>query len=147
MIQAILWAQWKSIRILRFGSGKRGAVFSALTSLLWYGFWAVTSVGLASFVADPKLQHDVEQLFPAILVFVILYWQLAPILMASLGASLDLKKLLAYPIPIASLFWVEVMLRVTTGIEMLLVLAGAAIGLIRNPTFGGWAKAPHGTTE
>ena len=143
MIRAILWAQWKSIRILRFGSGKRGALFSALTTLLWYGFWAVTAVALASFVSDPKLQRDVEQLFPAILVFVILYWQLAPILMASLGASLDLKKLLAYPIPTASLFWVEVMLRVTTGIEMLLILTGAAIGLIRNPTFGGWAKAPR----
>ena len=35
MIQAILWAQWKSIRITRFGAGKAGALFSAFTSLLW----------------------------------------------------------------------------------------------------------------
>jgi ABC-2 type transport system permease protein len=143
LIGAILWAQWKSIRFLRFSSGRRGALFSALTSVLWYGFWIVTAVGLASFLADPNLQRDAELLFPAILVFVILYWQLAPILVASLGASLDLKKLLAYPIPTSSLFWVEVLLRVTTGVEMLLVLAGGAAGLIANPTFGGWARAPR----
>ena len=67
----------------------------------------------------------------------------AGILVASLGASLDLKKLLAYPIPTTSLFWIEVMLRVTTGIEMLLILTAGAIGLILNPTFGRWAKAPR----
>ena len=143
MIRAILWAQWKSIRILRRTSGRRGALFSAFTSILWYGFWAVCAGGLQSFAADPSLRHDIESLFPAVLIFVILYWQLAPVLVASLGASLDLKKLLAYPIRTASLFWVEVMLRVTTGIEMLLLLAGAAVGLIRNPVYGGWARAPR----
>ena len=143
LIQAILWAQWKSIRVLRFSSGRRGAVFSALTSLLWYGFWALVAAGLASFTADPSLKREIEGLFPAVLIFVVLYWQVAPILVASLGASLDLKKLLAYPIPSSNLFWVEVMLRVTTGFEALLILAGGAIGLIRNPVFGGWAKAPR----
>jgi len=27
VIQTILWAQWKSIRILRFGAGRKGALF------------------------------------------------------------------------------------------------------------------------
>ena len=141
MIRAILWAQWKSIRILR--SSGRGALFSAITSAIWYGLWTIAAIGLASFTADPNLRHEVEALFPAVLIFVMIYWQLAPILVASLGASLDLKKLLAYPIPTARLFWIEVMLRVTTGIEMLLILTGGAIGLILNPQFGGWAKAPR----
>ena len=48
MIQAILWAQWKSIRILRFGSGKRSTIFSIITSALWYGLWTVAAIGLAS---------------------------------------------------------------------------------------------------
>jgi len=141
LIRAILWAQWKSIRILR--SSGRGALFSAITSAIWYGLWTIAAIGLASFTADPNLRHEVEALFPAVLIFVMIYWQLAPILVASLGASLDLKKLLAYPIPTARLFWIEVMLRVTTGIEMLLILTGGAIGLILNPQFGGWAKAPR----
>ncbi len=127
---------------MRFG-GKRGALFSGLTSLLWYAFWAVAAVGLSAFTADPAGKNEIERLFPAILIFILLYWQLAPILVASLGAGLDLKKLLVYPIPSENLFWVEVMLRVTTGIEMLLILTGAVFGLIRNPAFGGWAHIPQ----
>src|SRR5262249_13012011 len=132
-----------SIRILRFGSGKGAAFFSAFTSLVWYGFWAVLAMGMGAFAADPALQRDLEALLPAVLIFVILYWQLAPVLVARLAASLDLKKLLAYPGPTEPLFWVEVMLRITTGLEMLLILTGGAIGLIRNPVLGGWAHAPR----
>jgi ABC-2 type transport system permease protein len=143
VIRAILWAQWKSVRILRFSGGRRGAVFSALTSLLWYSFWAMAAVGVGAFTSDPNGRRDIERLFPAMLIFVILYWQLAPILVASMGASLDLRKLLVYPIPTGSLFWIEVMLRVTTGLEMMLLLAGGMIGLIRNPAVGGWARAPR----
>ena len=143
VIRAILWAQWKSIRILRFGAGRGGALFSLVTSALWYGFWSIAAIGMAAFTADPQIRGDIDTLFPAVLIFIIIYWQLGPILVASLGASLDLKKLLAYPIPSSNLFWVEVMLRVTTGLEMLLILGGAAIGLIRNPVFGGWARAPR----
>jgi ABC-2 type transport system permease protein len=143
VIGAILWAQWKSSRLLRFGSGRSGALFSGFTSLIWYAFWAVAAIGLGAFTADAAGKNDIPLLFPAILVFVILYWQLAPILVASLGAGLDLKKLLVYPVPFESLFWVEVMLRVTTGIEMLLLLTGAAVGLILNPAFGGWVRSPR----
>jgi ABC-2 type transport system permease protein len=143
VIRAILWAQWKSIRLLRFGGGKRGAIFSAITSFLWYGLWAVAAVGLGAVASDPDSRRQIDRLFPAVLIFVIVYWQLAPILVASLGAALDLKKLLIYPIPTVRLFWIDVLLRVTTGLEMLLLLAGGAIGLMRNPDFGGWARAPR----
>src|SRR6185437_2089386 len=69
------------------------------------------------------------------LFFVMLYWQLAPVLSAGFGASLDLHKLLAYPIPHRKLFSIEVMLRLTTCPEMLIVVSGAAIGLLRNPLY------------
>jgi ABC-2 type transport system permease protein len=98
---------------------------------------------MGAFTSDPNSRRDIERLFPAMLVFVTLYWQLAPILVASMGASLDLKKLLVYPIPTRSLFWIEVMLRVSTGLEMLLLLAGGIVGLIRNPAFGGWVRTPR----
>jgi ABC-2 type transport system permease protein len=103
----------------------------------------MAAVGVGAFTSDPTGRRDIERLFPAMLVFVVLYWQLAPILVASMGASLDLKKLLVYPIPTGSLFWIEVLLRVTTGLEMMLLLAGGMIGLIRNPALGGWARAPR----
>ncbi len=69
-------------------------------------------------------------------MFVMLYWQLRPVISASFGASLDLRKLLAYPIPARKLFIVEILLRITTCAEMLIVIGGAAIGLLRNPLYG-----------
>ncbi len=53
--------------------------------------------------------------------------------MASMGSSLDIRKLLVYPVPTGQLFVFEVMLRISTGIEMLLLLIGAGIGLLVNP--------------
>ena len=63
-----------------------------------------------------------------ILLLIFLYWQVVPVLMAASGASLDLRKLQAYPIPVSQLFGLEVMLRITAAIEVVLVLLGAAIG-------------------
>ena len=74
-------------------------------------------------------------------MFAMLYWQLAPVLSASFGASLDLRKLLVYPIPHRKLFTVEILLRLTTCGEMVIVVGGAAIGLLRNPLYG-WRAAP-----
>jgi ABC-2 type transport system permease protein len=76
-------------------------------------------------------------------MLIFLYWQLAPIISASLGASLDLKKLLIYPVPHRKLFVIEVLLRLTTCAEMLLVLAGCVVGLVRNPVFGGILRLPR----
>ena len=63
------------------------------------------------------------------LLIVFLYWQVVPLLMAATGASLDLRKLQVYPIPVSQLFSIEVMLRVTAGIEMMLILSGIAVGI------------------
>ena len=71
--------------------------------------------------------------------FLTLYWQIIPILMVSTGMSLDLRKLVAYPIPQSQLFAIEVLLRITTAGEMLLMLCGALIGLLRNPKVSFWA--------
>ncbi len=80
---------------------------------------------------------------PASLLVVMLYWQVAPVVSASLGASLDLKKLIVYPIPRERLFGVEILLRLTTCMEMLVALAGVLFGLLRNPKLGGWTAAPR----
>jgi ABC-2 type transport system permease protein len=59
--------------------------------------------------------------------------------MASMGSSLDTKKLLVYPIPTGQLFTLEVVLRISTGVEMLLLVTGAGIGLLLNPRIPFWA--------
>src|SRR5207245_920225 len=55
-----------------------------------------------------------------------------PLLMVATGASLDLRKLQAYPIPAGQLFGIEVSLRSTAAIEMLLLLLGTAAGILLN---------------
>ncbi|MGI8989404.1 MAG: hypothetical protein ACR2I2_07450 [Bryobacteraceae bacterium] len=143
MISAILRAQLLSMRSFRLRSRTGGSIFSALTGLIFYGFWAVLAFGAEAFFANP----DNRELFPLVLstglAIVLLYWQLAPIATASMGSSLDLRKLLVYPVPHEKLFFVEVLLRFTTCAEMLIVLAGVFIGLLRNPAYGGAAALPR----
>ncbi len=82
-----------------------------------------------------------ETLLPSALAFVFVFWQLSPALLASTGASLDLKKLLVYPIPPARLFEVDVLLRLSTSAEMLLLVSGLAVGLTWNPAIHGKVAA------
>ncbi len=124
---------------MRAGGRRGGAVFSAITGLVFYGFWTVLAAGAASFFADPGNAAAFLPVLSSGLLFVTLYWQLAPVISAGFGAALDLRKLLAYPIPRSKLFTVEVLLRLTSCAEMLIILAGGVIGLLRNPLYG--AKA------
>ena len=146
MIAAILRAQWLSMR-LRLGSHRRGAIFSILTALLWYGFWVVLAFVAEQFAEYGQSAAKQVRALPIGLMLIFLYWQLAPLISASLGASLDLKKLMVYPVPHRKLFDIEVLLRLTTCAEMLLVLAGSLTGLLRNPVLGGIARAPRLVTS
>jgi ABC-2 type transport system permease protein len=137
MIRAILRAQWLSMRISRVASG-RGAVFSVSIAVLWYGFWTVIAAVAEELTAARGLRAQILAWLPVGLLAVFGYWQLAPLASATMGASLDLRKLLVYPVPRRALFLVEILLRITTCAELLLLLAGVAIGLLRNPAFGGW---------
>jgi ABC-2 type transport system permease protein len=141
MIAAILRAQWLSMQAWRLGSRRRGAVFSLITGAVWYGFWTVLAISAFSFTSNPQMVSAIEFGLPFGLLFIMLYWQLAPLVSASLGASLDLKKLLIYPVRHSDLFLIEAILRLTTCLEMVLVLGGLALGLMRNPAYGAWANA------
>jgi ABC-2 type transport system permease protein len=137
MVQAILQAQFRSIRNMRVGAIARGGLYSLIAQAVWYGFWAFLAYGTYQFTSNGEAIDLVAKSFPSALLFMLLYWQVAPVLVASLGASLDLRKLLAYPVPPENLFWVEVILRLTTSAEMIFLLTGAATGLVRNPVNGG----------
>jgi len=143
MILAILRAQWLSMRAFRLSAKPASAIFSMVTSLLFYGFWAFAAYAAQAFLANPE-NNDNFTLFlsPALLV-AFLYWQITPIITATMGASLDMKKLLVYPVPHGQLFFIEVMLRVTTCLEMLLMVAGISIGIVRNSAIGGLASIPR----
>jgi ABC-2 type transport system permease protein len=133
-----VWAQWRTLRnsIRRSGGG---IGWMAVVGIIWYGIWGTASYFLARLAMQPGSVGLVRTGLPPVLFLVFLYWQVVPLLMAATGASLDLRKLQAYPIPFSQLFGVEVLLRVTAGVEMLLVLTGVAIGMLLNPLIPWWA--------
>jgi ABC-2 type transport system permease protein len=138
MIAAILRAQLLSMRI----GARRGAVFGAITGVIWYGIWAAVAVA-AYVVARTTEAANLERYLPLGFLAVCAYWQLIPVISASMGAGLDMRKMLVYPVPHEKLFLVEILLRLTTGAEMVLVLTGGMIGLFRNPAAGGWTGFPR----
>ena len=138
MIAAILRAQWLSMRM----GANRAAVFSLITGLIRYGIWTGVAYGMFVLVAAAPA-GALQRYLPLGLLGICVYWQAMPILSASMGSSLDMRKLLVYPAPHGKLFLVEVLLRLTTGIEMLMILAGGAAGLLRNRAAGGWSGLPR----
>jgi ABC-2 type transport system permease protein len=138
MIAAILRAQWLGMRRL---AGRRSTLFAIVASLAWYGLWAFGAVmaALGAASADPAHLHT---WLPVGLLGVVGYWQLMPVLSVNMGAALDIRKLLVYPVPRGKLFLIEVLLRLTAAVEMLLVIAGGSIGLASNPGLG-WAVLPR----
>ncbi|HMD51021.1 MAG TPA: hypothetical protein VKG79_18035 [Bryobacteraceae bacterium] len=137
--RAILWAQWRSTRNRFPRANQVGLAFTGLMGVLWYGVFAYLAVVAAFLLSNPSELATLRRAAPGALLLCFLYWQLIPVLTASMGSSLDIRKLLVYPVPRGSLFWVEVTLRISTSIEMLLLLTGSGIGLALNPAIPIWA--------
>jgi ABC-2 type transport system permease protein len=133
--RTILWAHWRTL--LNFYP-RAGIAWTAIAGFLWYGFWLFAAVAAGRFAASEANVSFLRLALPGGLFLVFLYWQAVPLLMAATGASLDLRKLQAYPIPPGELFAIESMLRVTAAIEMMAVVCGAAIGIALNPALPWW---------
>ena len=131
-ILAIAWAQYRTMRN-HLPRTSVGTVLLWCVSLLWYGLY----VGLAVFLGATLRDTSIERLrmwMPVGLLGVFLFWQIVPLFTLSSGWSLELGKLRVYPVSNKALFFIEIVLRLTTAPEMIIVLAGALIGLVRNPS-------------
>ena len=96
--------------------------------------------GASLAVALPRTPvRDIQEWLPVGLLSVFLFWQLIPLFTLSSGWSLQLNKLQIYPVSNRALFGIEVLLRLSTAPEMILVLAGTMIGLLRHPEIPGFA--------
>ena len=138
-VLAVVWAQQRAVlHGLRHGA-RIGSILAGVLLLAWYAGWAGLAILAGVLTARPDAVPYLGALLPRGLFFATLYWQLAPILLASQGASLELKKLLAFPIPPGHMFGLEIILRTTTCVEMLLLVAGVAAGLGLNPALHSWA--------
>jgi len=138
-ISAIVWAQWRSTRNHLPRASLSGLLFTGALTVLWYGAFSFLAVFAGILLASPSELASFHQILPPALLLCFLYWQVIPVLLTSMGASLDLRKLLVYPIPDRALFAIEVILRVSTGAEMLLIIGGGAVGLFLNPSVPLWA--------
>jgi ABC-2 type transport system permease protein len=134
----ILEAQWWAVRNQRPGSGR---VASLLLWSFWYGMWALGGALAGRYIATSALP-SLALMLPWVLAGLTFFWQASPFLTANLGASIALAKLLVYPIPERELFAVELLLRLGSAAESLLVLAGISAGLLLNPAVPLWAPAP-----
>ncbi|MBC7928124.1 MAG: hypothetical protein H7039_20965 [Bryobacteraceae bacterium] len=137
---AILWAQWRTVWNYTFRYNRLANAFMGLFLLLWYGVWAAAAWGLAVLTANPAaFRETLQPLLPATFLLIFLYWQLVPLVMVSSGMSLDMAKILVYPIPQSTLFTIEALLRLTTAVEMVLVTIGLFAGLLLNPDLPWWS--------
>lgn len=137
---AIFWAQWRSLLNHTFRRGGASSIVTGFFLLIWYGMWTFGAWGLADLAANPdSFREIVAPALPGGLLIASVYWQAVPIVMASSGISLDLSRLIVYPIPHGQLFLIEALLRISTAVEMMLVMAGLAGGLLLNPQLPWWA--------
>ena len=136
---AILWAQFRTTRNFLLRANKGGVVFTAIVTTIWYGACLAGATAIALVMASPSSKPMVEKALAPGLFLVFLYWQLFPVMMASSGAFLDIRRLQVYPIARAQLFGLETLLRISVAVEAIVLMLGAALGLLFNPDAKVWA--------
>ena len=131
-LRAVLWAQFRIFRNFYPRTGRAATIFASALTLFWYALWTALAVFIAGVLRHPDQVRSTPTLdFPSLLssglLLVFAYWQLVPLILVSSGMSLDLRRLIVYPISDAQLFWMEVLLRVTTSFEMLIEIGRAHV--------------------
>jgi ABC-2 type transport system permease protein len=127
-VSAIVWAQFRITRN-HFPRTSFGTVLSWSLTGLWYLVFVAMAL-----LAARGLQHTPpEYLLLAVsagLLIIFGYIQIVPLLTASGGWSLQLDKLQPFPIPSDTLFLIEVVLRLSSAPEMLILFCGGFAGLL-----------------
>src|SRR5436309_5205197 len=131
-LSGIVWAQFRTLRN-RFPRTHWVSVLFSLFSLVWYGLFAAWGIALALHLPEVPIALLTKWL-PVGLLAVFLFWQSVPLITLSTGASLHLNKIQIYPVSTPALFGIEVLLRFTSSPEMVVLLSGALIGLLRHPS-------------
>ena len=132
-INAIIWAQFRMIRN-RLPQTSFGTVLTWLLAVVWYGLYLSIAVVIAAWLPSVPAQALPLYLSEGLLAMLI-FWQIFPLMTLSTGWSLDLNQLLIYPIRQSTLLAVDLLLRITTAPEMLIVLVGMSVGLMWRKMF------------
>jgi ABC-2 type transport system permease protein len=127
-VLAIIWAQFRISRN-HFPRTTAGTVLSWCVTGIWYLLFAALAVIAAVAIKEAPDEYLVLGLSSGLLG-IFAYMQLMPLVTASAGWSLQVDKLQAFPIAPDTLFLIEVILRITSSPEMLILLAGGFVGLV-----------------
>jgi len=137
--RAILWAQFRGL-LNYYPKGMRGgSVFSAALMGVWYLSVCFIAWGVYAILSEARDANRVRELLGRTLFFATGYWQFVPVMLATTGLSLEFRKLIVYPVPHSQLFLLELLLRTSTSVEVLLVTTGAALGVLVNPVIPYWS--------
>ncbi|MCU1295101.1 MAG: hypothetical protein JWP08_3951 [Bryobacterales bacterium] len=131
-IETIAWAQWRTSRN-HLPRTSVGSWLMAALGFIWYAGFAGLAWGILMLLRVAPAAV-LQPWLSAGMLAVCVFWQVVPLVTLTGGWSLNLKKLQSFPVRTGTLFGIEVLLRVTTGFEMLLLVAGACIGLFLNPS-------------
>ncbi len=133
-ILTITWAEWRGRRN-RLPRTSLGGVLTATLYALWFAVFV--GLGIAAALVVPHVSlGDLRTGLPVALIVILFFWQTVPLITMSSGLALDLSKLQMYPIRTDTMFVIEVVLRLTTAPEMVLVVLGIGAGLIRHSQVG-----------
>ncbi len=137
-----MWSQvatiaWAQLRISRnhFPRHGWGTFLVWVVSALWYSVFVALAVLLAIAFPHQSLA-ELRPVLSAVFLGVFAFWQIVPLLTLSSGWSLQLNKIQIYPVSNNTLFSIEVFLRLSTAPEMLILLSGIFVGLLRHPAIG-----------
>ncbi|HEY3741471.1 MAG TPA: hypothetical protein VGL53_16580 [Bryobacteraceae bacterium] len=137
--RAIVWAQWRTLMNLYPRANRWTSGLSFVLTAAWYLGWTFAAAALAIKVSGMSNIRTLQVTTSYALLMGFFYWQVVPLLLVTAGVSLDIKKLIVYPVPHAELFLLDLILRVSTGVEVLIMLTGASIGILFNPRLHWWA--------
>lgn len=136
-VGAIVWAQWRTLLNVRRGVRLSSATLATAILSLWFGAWVFGAAAIGVACAKPSSASSLQTGLPAAFLLLCGLWQLTPVMISSQGASLDVKRLLVYPLAARQLYPVDLVLRLTSNPELLLLLTGATLGITVNPQLAG----------
>lgn len=137
-LKTLLWAQYCVQRNVSNKVLKASTILAIISNVFWYGMFAALAVALG-YVTMLLQGVRLERVLTLGFLGITIFWQFFPLLMASAGIYLDIRRLLVYPIPQRYLFFLEGALRISTSLEMVLVTLGITVGMALNRTLPKYA--------
>ena len=144
--RAIVWAQWRTVFNHYPRANKWSSGLTILFTLVWYACWTIGALALGANLSRTSDLGSADVFMSYGLLLGFFYWQIVPLMLATAGIGLEMKKLVVYPVPHSQLFLLDAILRVSTGIEVLIMLGGCSFGVLLNPRLRWWtvlAFAPY----